>query len=59
MDSQITDGILTRLMEEDIPCLPVHDSYIVTADHEDTLHQVMTEEYEKIMAYKPVIERAN
>jgi len=58
LDSQITDGILTRLMEEEIPCLPVHDSYIIEADHEDTLHQVMTEEYQRVMAYKPVIERA-
>lgn len=58
-DSLITDGILTRLMGEGIPCLPVHDSYIVEAQHEEALHQVMTGEYQRVMNYQPVIERAN
>jgi hypothetical protein len=42
-------------MEENIPCLPVHDSYIVEVQYKDTLYQVMMEEYEKIMGYEPVI----
>jgi hypothetical protein len=54
-DSHITEAILTRLMEENIPCLPVHDSYIVEVQHKDKLYQFMMEEYEKIMGFQPQI----
>jgi hypothetical protein len=54
-DSRITEAILTRLMEGNIPCLPVHDSYIVEIQHKDTLYQVMMEEYEKVMGFLPQI----
>ena len=54
-DSHIAAAILNRLTRDGIPCLPVHDSFIVEADYEDTLHQVMIEEYEKIMGFQPQI----
>lgn len=44
-----------RMTRENIPCLPVHDSFIVPAHHEGALRQAMIEEYEKIMGFKPVI----
>ncbi|NTV13514.1 MAG: hypothetical protein HGA96_06230 [Desulfobulbaceae bacterium] len=56
-DSVITDGILTRLTDDGVPCLPIHDSYIVPARHEDLLRQAMFEEYEKTMGYSPIIDR--
>jgi hypothetical protein len=56
-DSVITDAILTRLTDDGVPCLPVHDSYIVPARHEDLLRQAMVEEYEKVMGYQPQIDR--
>ncbi len=54
-DSHIAAAILNRLTRDGIPCLPVHDSFIVEAEYEDTLHQVMIEEYEKIMGFQPVV----
>ena len=55
MDSMITEAILMRLMKENIPCLPIHDSYIVGAQYRDVLEQAMIVEYEKVMGFEPVV----
>ena len=55
-DSKITEAILMRLMKQNIPCLPVHDSYIVETRYGGALEQAMIEEYEKIMGFEPVID---
>lgn len=57
IDSEITDYILMNLMEEGIPALPVHDSYIVDANYENNLAGQMADEYEKILGFEPVIEK--
>ncbi len=54
-DSQITEAILMSLLKKGIACLPVHDSYVVEETYKDVLLENMTEEYEKIMNFKPVI----
>ena len=54
-DSHIAAAILNRLTRDGIPCLPVHDSFIVEAENKDTLYQIMIEEYEKIMGFQPQI----
>ena len=54
-DSRITDIILQSLLKQGVPCLPVHDSYIVPAKFEDQLAEVMTEAYKKVMGFTPVI----
>ena len=46
-----------RLSKLGIPCLPIHDSYIVAADYEELLWQVMSEEYKNLLRYEPVIEK--
>ena len=57
-DSRITNLILQRMIKEGVPCLPVHDSYIVPARHEDLLGEAMTEAYQKVMyGFSPVIEK--
>jgi len=57
-DSQITSHILTRMVKEGIPCLPVHDSYIVPAKHEGLLQDTMIEAYQKVMyGFSPAIEK--
>ncbi|NLD39376.1 MAG: hypothetical protein GX654_21175 [Desulfatiglans sp.] len=57
-DSKITDIILQRLLKEGVPCLPVHDSYIVPAKYEDLLAEAMIEAYKKVMyGFSPVIEK--
>jgi len=55
-DSRITEAILMRLMKHNIPCLPVHDSYIVETRYRGALEQAMVEEYEKIMGFEPIID---
>ena len=57
-DSRITDLILQRMVKEGVPCLPIHDSYIVPAKYEDLLGEVMIEAYRKVMyGFTPVIEK--
>jgi hypothetical protein len=56
LDSTIMANILDRLTKQNIPALPVHDSVICPAQHEDFLRQVMIEEYQKIMGFEPVID---
>lgn len=54
-DSDIMNGILTRLLGMDITGLPVHDSVIVQARHKDVLEAVMVDEYTKQMGFTPII----
>lgn len=58
IDSQISEAILMRMTKQEIPCLPVHDSYVVPCQYGELLREVMREEYEKIMGFEPVIEKA-
>jgi len=55
IDSQITSNILDYFIEKGICVLPVHDSYIIQTKYKEELKHVMTDEYEKIMKFKPVI----
>jgi hypothetical protein len=55
LDSQITERILMRMTDMAIPCLPVHDSYIVPEQHEDRLRDVMVGEYKAVLGFEPVI----
>ena len=55
LDSRITEGILMRMTDMGIPCLPVHDSYIVPRQHEDRLRDVMVGEYRAALGFEPVI----
>lgn len=55
LDSKITEKILMSMMKQGIPCLPVHDSYIVPAQYEQQLQEAMEVEYEKMMGFEPVI----
>jgi hypothetical protein len=55
-DSTIMANILDRLTKQNIPALPVHDSVICPAQHDDFLRQVMIEEYQKVMDFEPVID---
>ena len=58
MDSQIADKILTTFTQKGIPILPVHDSYIVPASEKNALEQAMSDEYEKLMGFQPIIKSA-
>jgi hypothetical protein len=43
-------------MDKEILGLSVFDSVIVAEQHQDCLYQVMMEEYEKEMGFKPIID---
>jgi hypothetical protein len=57
IDSKIADAILTSFMAENIPALPVHDSFIVPRQHEDRLRELMITEYEKVLKFKPGVSK--
>ena len=59
LDSRIADAILTNLMVEKIPDLPVHDSFVVPQQHEDLLRELMIGEYEKVLKFKPGVSKKN
>ena len=46
LDGKITEHVIRRLMEEGIPVLTVHDSYIVHFAFADMLQEVLAEAYE-------------
>ncbi|NPV10596.1 MAG: hypothetical protein HPY57_02235 [Ignavibacteria bacterium] len=47
IDSDIAEKILLRTVDLDIPCLCIHDSFIVPIQHENTLKQLMQESYKE------------
>jgi hypothetical protein len=55
LDSIITDNILWYFLNQGIPVLPVHDSYIVEECYKGILEEKMVEFYERLMGFPPVI----
>jgi hypothetical protein len=45
IDSEIADSVIAALTEQGIPCLPVHDSFVVPSSAEETLGRIMCEAY--------------
>lgn len=56
-DSKIALGILLTLAKEKIVALPIHDSFIVQARHEERLRQVMVDEFRKVVGDTPGISK--
>lgn len=56
-DAQMTEEILLTLMGEGVPCLPIHDSYIVQAEHGDRVEQLMQVVYTKHTGQDALVER--
>ncbi len=57
IDSRIADAILTNMMAENIPALPVHDSFVVPQQYEEKLKQQMVDEYKKILGFEPGVSK--
>ncbi|MBA7493215.1 hypothetical protein ES702_03771 [subsurface metagenome] len=53
LDSRIMNSILMRLKDSGILGLSVHDSVIVQKEHEGILREIMIQEYETVMGFKP------
>ena len=49
LDSEIAMGVLLNLAKEGIPCLPIHDSFIVQAHHELRLINLMQQEFARLV----------
>ncbi|WP_432472355.1 hypothetical protein [Amphritea sp. HPY] len=45
-------------VEQNIPVLPIHDSFMVRQSDEDWLRDVMESEYRKVMGFNPVVHAA-
>ncbi|MCB0747213.1 MAG: hypothetical protein KDC90_07075 [Ignavibacteriae bacterium] len=52
-DSMIAEDILKHFTKKGIPCLPIHDSFIVSAKFRDELTNVMKEVYSKHFGFIP------
>ena len=57
LDSDIALSIITRLREQGIAALPIHDSFIVTEDEGGKLRRMMEEEYKSIFFHQPIIRK--
>ena len=44
-DSQLAESILLHFADKDIPCLPIHDSFIVPEEHKHELESVMKQQF--------------
>ena len=52
------DDVLSRMVKEGIPCLPIHDSFIVPTEYQDVLYDAMVEAYHKVVgSFTPVIKK--
>ena len=49
VDSQIAELVMLSLLEQEIVALPVHDSFIVQAQHADALKRAMTTSFEQVV----------
>lgn len=47
LDSELAESIMLYFAKRNIPCLPVHDSFIICKEYADELESVMISEYKK------------
>ena len=57
LDSQITLDIINELTQQRIPCIPIHDSFIVPATSEVTLIDIMVNSFRQITGDSQVTPR--
>lgn len=53
LDSKLTDDILNVMTNNEIPVLPIHDSYLVRTRDADILRSVMFDVYENHLGFEP------
>lgn len=52
IDSSLALSVINKCLDDDIVCLPVHDSFIVPIRHHDKLREIMSSEYERVFDQK-------
>jgi hypothetical protein len=55
LDSDIALEIIVALMDENILCLPIHDSFIVIEEHMERLNEQMIISYRDRLCFDPII----
>lgn len=55
VDSEIAEAVMLHFAEREIPCLGVHDSFIVRQPHAEELAAVMRQVYRDRIRFEPVI----
>ena len=55
VDGRMALAILYRMTKEGVPCLGVHDSFIVPQHAESLLITTMIKEYYRVTGYTPFI----
>ena len=50
-DSEIAESVLKHFTKKEIPCLCVHDSFIVPVQHNEEMKQVMNDIYKKLIGF--------
>jgi len=48
LDAQMCEYVIERFVEQDIPILTVHDSFVVPFDEGERLHRLMKEAFEYV-----------
>ena len=59
VDSQIAEKVMIILMEKDIVCLPIHDSFICEIRYAKDLHEAMQQAYTEILNTSPKIKKGS
>ena len=54
LDSQMCEYVIERFVEQDIPILTVHDSFVVPFDEGERLHRLMKEAFEYVTNQKKI-----
>lgn len=57
MDSELAETILMHFARKDVPCLPIHDSFIVSQEWADELEYIMKHEYENKFGMSVTVKR--
>lgn len=50
IDSEIAEGVLLRMVDQGVCCLPIHDGFIVPSSHTTTLRRAMVDAYTEVMS---------
>lgn len=56
IEGEIAVDILLKLMKEDIPCLSLHDSFLVSVNQREQLRTAMINSYMKYLNQEPIID---
>jgi len=52
VDSQIAEYVFVKLSDQQIPCLAIHDSFVVPVTHKAQLEKLMVEAYQQVLSTK-------